>query len=78
MANASIGLIELQNDSDSSFIGEEYVISPLRLGWFGIAIFIVSSLFLIITLVFLIRHRKDDKFLYRSPNLVIATFMAAL
>ena len=57
---------------------EEYNINPVVLHWPGRIIFILSSLFLIFALIIVVRRRKDPKFLYRSPNLVIVAFTAAL
>lgn len=52
--------------------------SPMKFGVLGYTIFTVSSTFLIVALILVFRHRKDDQFQYRSPWLVMFSFLSAL
>ena len=63
-------------ESNSKYMGEQ--IDPFRLDVFGYLVFAVSEWFLVFVLLLIIKHKKDDHFLYRSPNLVILSFSSAL
>lgn len=56
---------------------DKNAVTPLKLDLFGYLIFTLSLWFLGFTLLLIIKHRKDEQFLYRSPTLVIAGFIAA-
>lgn len=51
---------------------------PFELSYIGYIVFVVSCCLIAFSLLLIVKHKNDDHFLYRSPNLVIVTFTAAL
>lgn len=74
-----IGSNQLQKfiDYSKSDVTDENV-DPLKLSTIDYIVFFMSLWFISISLLLIFKHRKDDQFLYRSPQLVIITFSAAL
>ena len=59
------------------YITSDENLTPFKLTIYGYLVFWVSECFLGFVIFLIFKHKKDDHFLYRSPNLVIVSFASA-